>query len=57
MLAIDIAGHVGSVNDQGTGSYGMFKYTIARDNSAHSGTLRTGTHTPHTMRINYTHCG
>ena len=23
MLAIDIAGHVGSVNDQGTGSYGI----------------------------------
>ena len=33
MLAIDLAGHLHSVNDQGTGSHCMFTYT--RNNSAH----------------------
>ena len=34
MLAIDLAGHLHSVNDQGTGSHCMFTYT--RNNSAHA---------------------
>ena len=33
MLAIDLAGHFGSVNAQGTGSHCMFKFS--RDNNAH----------------------
>ena len=34
MLVIDLAGHLHSVNDQGTGSHCMFTYT--RNNSAHA---------------------
>ena len=34
MLAIDLAGHLHSVDDQGTGSHCMFSYT--RSNTSHA---------------------
>ena len=33
MLASDLAGHLHSVNDQGTGSHCMFTFTMVQDNN------------------------